>query len=289
MVRVPLHIAVDDPAVVEGLARIREEQHVPGPHDEEAVAEATAAAARALAGLDAAVASGERRDARDVEFVTVDPPGSRDLDQALHLSALDPAGDPGGGAGGWRVRYAIADVAAFVAPGGALDRACWDRGFTHYLPDGRRRCTRRCWARRRAASSATRTAPPCCGRSTSTGPVRSSPPRSNGPWSAAVPSSRTPARRPTWTAAGPPPRSPCSRSWAPPAGPASLPGAGPTSTSPPNGSRPAMAATGSSSRPPSRSRAGTPRSRCSWAWSPRSGWSGRGSGSSGRCRHLART
>ena len=137
MVRVPLHIAVDDPAVVEGLARIREEQHVPGPHDEEAVAEATAAAARALAGLDAAVASGERRDARDVEFVTVDPPGSRDLDQALHLSPLDPAGDPGGVAGGWRVRYAIADVAAFVAPGGALDRACWDRGFTHYLPDGR--------------------------------------------------------------------------------------------------------------------------------------------------------
>src|SRR5918995_314104 len=131
MVRVPLHIAVDDPAVVAGLARIREEQHVPGPHDEAAVAEATDAAAGVLAGLDAAVASGERRDARDVEFVTIDPPGSRDLDQALHLSPRDAAG------GGWRVRYAIADVAAFVTPGGALDAAVWDRGFTYYLPDGR--------------------------------------------------------------------------------------------------------------------------------------------------------
>ena len=36
-----------------------------------------------------------------------------------------------------RVRYAIADVAAFVAPGGALDRESFVRGVTLYLPDGR--------------------------------------------------------------------------------------------------------------------------------------------------------
>ena len=69
---------------------------------------------------------GDRLDATDVPFVTIDPPGSRDLDQALHLERR---------AGGYRVRYAIADLAAFVVPGGALDRAVWERGVTYYAPD----------------------------------------------------------------------------------------------------------------------------------------------------------
>jgi exoribonuclease R len=125
----PLDIAVDDPAVVDGLARIRQEQDVPGPHTPGVVAEAESAALRVLVAL----GSDGRRDARDVEFVTVDPPGSRDLDQALHLSRR---GDRGPG-GGWRVRYAIADVAAFVVPDGLVDIACWARGLTYYLPDGR--------------------------------------------------------------------------------------------------------------------------------------------------------
>ena len=123
----PLSIAVDDPAVVEGLALIRRQQKVPGPHPPEAVAEAEAAAARVLGSLD----DGSRRDARDLAFVTIDPPGSRDLDQAVHIEARSD------GARGWRVHYAIADVGAFVTPGGALDAACWERGFTFYLPDGR--------------------------------------------------------------------------------------------------------------------------------------------------------
>ena len=42
-------------------------------------------------------------------FVTLDPPESMDLDQAFHLERL-----PGGG---FRLRYAIADVAAFVDSG----------------------------------------------------------------------------------------------------------------------------------------------------------------------------
>jgi len=123
---VPLRIAVDDPAVVDGLARIRVQQHVPGPHPAGAVAEAKAAAARVLAALD----DGGRRDARAIELITIDPAGSRDLDQALHIELR-------AGGRGWRVRYAIADVAAFVTPGGPLDAACWDRGLTFYLPDGR--------------------------------------------------------------------------------------------------------------------------------------------------------
>ena len=123
----PLHIAVDDPIVVEGLALIRQQQKVPGPHPPEVVAEAEAAAKRVLTRLDR---DAGRRDARDLPFVTIDPPGSRDLDQALHI-------EPHGGGRGWRVHYAIADVAAFVEPGGPLDAACWDRGLTFYLPDGR--------------------------------------------------------------------------------------------------------------------------------------------------------
>ncbi|PZG20547.1 ribonuclease II [Micromonospora craterilacus] len=67
-------------------------------------------------------------DRRDIPLVTVDPPGSRDLDQAMHLTRR--AG------GGFRVRYAIADVAAHVRPGGALEEETWRRGQTVYLPDG---------------------------------------------------------------------------------------------------------------------------------------------------------
>ena len=57
----------------------------------------------------------------DIPLVTIDPPGSLDLDQALHIEA---AGD------GHRVRYAIADVAAFVASGDPVDIAARARGVT---------------------------------------------------------------------------------------------------------------------------------------------------------------
>ncbi|NLV54916.1 MAG: RNB domain-containing ribonuclease [Acidimicrobiales bacterium] len=71
----------------------------------------------------------ERRDATDIAFITVDPPGAMDLDQALHL-----ADRPGGG---WTVHYAIADVAALVPPEGPVDVEARHRGETLYLPDGR--------------------------------------------------------------------------------------------------------------------------------------------------------
>lgn len=67
-------------------------------------------------------------DRRDVPFVTVDPAGSRDLDQAV---AIERRGS------GYTVRYAIADVAAFVRPGGLLDAETRRRGVTIYLPDRR--------------------------------------------------------------------------------------------------------------------------------------------------------
>ncbi|MFG2074862.1 RNB domain-containing ribonuclease [Nonomuraea maritima] len=67
-------------------------------------------------------------DLTDVPFVTIDPPGSMDLDQALHLERLRA---------GYRVWYAIADVGAFVRPGGVIDAEARTRGETVYLPMGR--------------------------------------------------------------------------------------------------------------------------------------------------------
>ena len=67
-------------------------------------------------------------DRTDIGFVTIDPPTSRDLDQALFLARRP---------GGYRVHYAIADVTAFVPTGGRLESETWRRGQTVYLPDAR--------------------------------------------------------------------------------------------------------------------------------------------------------
>jgi exoribonuclease R len=110
-------------APVEAFTRLRAELDLPagfGPEVEQAAA--TAAAAGPLDG--AAVG---RVDLGHVPFVTIDPPGSRDLDQALHLESRGS---------GLRVWYAIADVAAFVRPGDPVDLEARERGRTVYLPDG---------------------------------------------------------------------------------------------------------------------------------------------------------
>ena len=91
---------------------------MPGDFPAAVVAEAEAAAARPrLAG----------EDRRDIELFTLDPEGSRDLDQAVALERRD---------GGHRIHYAIADVPAFVTPGGAIDAEAHRRVVTRYLPDG---------------------------------------------------------------------------------------------------------------------------------------------------------
>lgn len=64
----------------------------------------------------------------DVPLVTLDPPGSTDLDQAFSLERVGS---------GYRLHYAIADPAAFVVPGGALDAELAARGVTLYLPGAR--------------------------------------------------------------------------------------------------------------------------------------------------------
>ncbi|MFJ1567468.1 RNB domain-containing ribonuclease [Streptomyces erythrochromogenes] len=69
------------------------------------------------------------KDATDLPLFTIDPPDSKDLDQAMYLERR-----PGGG---FRVHYAIADVAAFVTAGDVLDAEARKRIVTLYLPDGK--------------------------------------------------------------------------------------------------------------------------------------------------------
>lgn len=116
----PLKVDPLDDVFVRGLAAVRAElgiEDVPAA----AIAEAEDAA-RAGPGIPAT------DDCRELPFVTIDPVGSRDLDQALHITEQ---------AGGWVVHYAVADLGAFVRPGGAIDEAARSRGVTIYLPDAK--------------------------------------------------------------------------------------------------------------------------------------------------------
>lgn len=110
-------------------AALRRELDAPGPFPDAVLAEAEqSAAAPRLPTLDLT----------DVPFLTVDPDGSRDLDQALSLERREGPLQRRGGPPdrcGYRLRYAIADVAAFVQPGGLVDAECLRRGSTLYLPD----------------------------------------------------------------------------------------------------------------------------------------------------------
>lgn len=100
------------------LRALRTELRVPKEFPPEVLAEAAAAS----------WSRGSRVDATDIPLVTLDPEGSRDLDQAFALEAVG---------NGMRFHYAIADVGGFVAPDGPLATEAAKRGETLYLPDGR--------------------------------------------------------------------------------------------------------------------------------------------------------
>ena len=115
-----VHFATEVPEVFRAsLQAIRDELDVPA----EFPAEVTAAA---IAAAQAPREPGEDR--TDIEFVTIDPPDSMDLDQAVHIERSHS---------GYTVHYAIADVAAFVRPGDPLDTEARKRGETLYAPDRR--------------------------------------------------------------------------------------------------------------------------------------------------------
>jgi exoribonuclease R len=103
----------------EGVAAIQTELHVSPefPPDVEAAAAAAAAAPRL-----------PELDRTEIELVTIDPEGSMDLDQALHLARSD---------GGFTVHYAIADLAAFITAGDPVDLEANKRGETLYGADSK--------------------------------------------------------------------------------------------------------------------------------------------------------
>lgn len=68
-----------------------------------------------------------REDLRKQFIVTVDPDDARDFDDAINVEKIDDQG--------WRLGVHIADVAAYVQPGNALDREARKRGNSVYLPD----------------------------------------------------------------------------------------------------------------------------------------------------------
>lgn len=109
----------EPPVLAEGLRRLRASLGVPGGFPADVLAEAEEAARRPVL---------PERDCTDIEFVTLDPEESMDLDQAFHLSRR---GD------GYLLRYAIADVAAFVTAGGRVDEEAHVRGETLYAPTKR--------------------------------------------------------------------------------------------------------------------------------------------------------
>ncbi len=103
-------------------AQIRSDE---GIHEERS-ADVVAEISQGGRGEEPAHIRGERLDLTEMPFVTIDPEGSTDLDQAVLIEA---------DAQGWRVRYAIADVAAHVVPGGGIDVEAWARVETTYCPD----------------------------------------------------------------------------------------------------------------------------------------------------------
>src|SRR5450631_1708580 len=107
-----VRLVADGPVLREGFAAIRTELNIP--------------AAAAHPRLPDALAEGVDR--TDTAFLTIDPPGSMDLDQAMHIVRTPK---------GYRVLYAIADVAAFVTPGDPIDVEAHVRGETLYSPDMR--------------------------------------------------------------------------------------------------------------------------------------------------------
>ncbi|RJS47576.1 RNB domain-containing ribonuclease [Nocardioides cavernaquae] len=103
----------------DGIAAIQTELQVSPefPPEVEAAAVAAAAAPRL-----------PELDRTDVPFVTIDPEGSMDLDQALHV---ERTGD------GFTVHYAIADLAAFITAGDPVDVEANRRGETLYGADSK--------------------------------------------------------------------------------------------------------------------------------------------------------
>lgn len=116
-----VRLAPDAVELTEGFRRIRAEMGSPEGFPADVQRAADTAVAKA-------VLSTSHVDRTDIDFVTIDPPGSKDLDQAFHAEK---------DGSGFLVHYAIADPGWFITPGDPLDRESWERGQTLYAPDER--------------------------------------------------------------------------------------------------------------------------------------------------------
>ena len=112
-----------DPSAPKAVSLIAIHQHaIPDAFPDAVIAEADKAKP---------IGVGKREDLRDRPLVTIDPADARDHDDAVWAHSDDDANNPGGHV----VWVAIADVAASVALGSALDTEARKRGNSTYFPD----------------------------------------------------------------------------------------------------------------------------------------------------------
>ncbi|KIN62995.1 Ribonuclease R [Sulfitobacter noctilucicola] len=112
-----------DPSAPKAVSLIAIHQHgIPDDFPDDVIAEADAKSPIDL---------GKREDLRDMPLITIDPSDARDHDDACYAHADDDPKNEGGHV----VWVAIADVAAYVTPGSALDREARKRGNSTYFPD----------------------------------------------------------------------------------------------------------------------------------------------------------
>ncbi len=109
-----------------GFAKIRTELGVPDSFPASVEQAATHAARDGVDGFPRA--GGELTDKTSMPYITIDPPTSIDLDQAVHIESRSD---------GYTVSYAIADPGSFVAPNDPVDVESHRRGLTFYAPDMR--------------------------------------------------------------------------------------------------------------------------------------------------------
>jgi len=107
---------------------LRGEMKVPAQFPPQVLAEAESVAQHLRSAPITQIFPNHVRETLEIPFLTIDPEGSMDLDQAVHISQLDQ---------GFRVHYAIADVASAVRSGGEIDAEAHARGMTLYAPDTR--------------------------------------------------------------------------------------------------------------------------------------------------------
>ena len=112
-----------DPSAPKAVSLIAIHQHgIPDAFPDDVIEQADAAKPIGLKG---------REDLRAMPLITIDPSDARDHDDACYAHAdEDPKNQ-----GGHVVWVAIADVAAYVTPGSALDREARKRGNSTYFPD----------------------------------------------------------------------------------------------------------------------------------------------------------